>query len=327
MPQCRIVGELSQTNNLKYLEWKIPNFSAWFNYSRLPRFFISPTFTFGNNSWHISLRPYGDLSLFLISETLRLENINFSFMVKESNGTLHAYRAKNATVKNRSGFTGFFTAGFLENSSFPSDILIITCILMPGENGQQVFNYATPKADINTSSGVVVGKLNEPSNLKTLEWKIPNFSHWSDYTYPERCLISPNFIFESTFWRISLCPCEDPSVFLINETESPRNVTFSFSVKESKGKLLAYHTNNATIKDKSGFTGFLRRRFLVEDCLFPSDTFTIVCILKPGKKVKQAFNYTAPKADNSNLKSEVESLKLMKLTGKIKISFNNLNYY
>lgn len=316
MTSSSIVGKLSEPNNLKYLEWKIPNFSLWFTYSHLPRFFISPTFAYGNNTWHISLRPYGDLSLFLINETRLPQNINFSFCAKESNGALHAYRAKNDTVRNRSGFTGFFKAGFLENTQFPSDILVITCILTPGENWQQALSYEAPKANINIL-GVIVGELKEPNNLKKLEWKISNFSQWSNYIYPERCLISPNFIFENTSWRISLCPCDDPSVFLINETDNPCNITFSFSVKESKGKLLAYHTINATVGDKSGFTGFFRRKFLVDDCLFPSNSFTIVCILKPGKNLKQLFKKAAPKADNSILKSEVESLKLMKLIGKI----------
>lgn len=324
MTSSWISGELSEANFLKYLEWEIPNFSHWCQHPYPQEFIISPTFTFENTSWHISLRPYGDLSVFLINETQSPRNINYSFSIKDCNDTLVEYRSNNATVWNKSGFTGFFDSDTLfrddddddaeyydEMFLLPCDILTIVCILNPGENEEmmkQAFNYTQPKASRMTSSRIV-GELNERNDLRQLQWKIPNFSYLSR----KKFLVSPTFIFENNPWHISLRPYGDLSVFLINEAQRPCHVNYSFSIKNSNGTLVAYEDNDAFIKNKSGFTNFYDAEILEDEEVLLSDTLTIICILKPGENEEQAFDDTASKADDYDLKSGVKTLKF---TGK-----------
>lgn len=333
MASSWISGELSETNFLKYLEWEIPDFSHWSQPPYPQEFIISPTFTFENNSWHISVRPYGDLSVFLINETQSPRNINYSFSIKDSNDTLVEYRANNATIYNKSGFTGFYDADdlYMDDEDdkcywketevhflLPCDTLTIVCILNPGENVEikQVSNYIPPITSKMTSSSKIVGELSERTNLRQLQWKIPNFSHLSCYPYRKKFVNSPTFIFENSSWHISLRPFGDLSVFLINESQHPCHVNYSFSIKDSKGTLVAYEDNDAFVKNKTGFTNFYDAEVLEEEGVLLSDTLTIVCILKPGENEEQTFDCTAPKVDDCNSQSKVKSSRLMMFTGK-----------
>lgn len=127
----------------------------------------------------------------------------------------------------------------------------------------------------------------EISVSKQYEWKIANFLSLratGKYYYD-----SPSFIFGNTPWHLRIYPTGAGitipgalSLYLINESNIPRIVSFAFYIKKPDGTFFVCERNDRSIATSDGIVYIYEGSDLV-----PSGFFTILCTLKIHQDEKQ----------------------------------------
>lgn len=140
-----------------------------------------------------------------------------------------------------------------------------------------------------------LGLTGKISASKQYEWKIGNF--FSLCATRRFYYESPSFTLGNTSWHLRIYPAGDSmakpenlSVFLVNESNISRHVTFAFYIKKADGTLIKCGRANVHIIDSIGYGNFYERSVLQknESELVPSGNLTILCNLKLNQDEKQA---------------------------------------
>lgn len=139
-----IIGELSE--KARRFEWKIPMFSTLCQTDSC--FYDSPSFIFGSMKLHLRMYPPTDncdfLSVHLNYESEPSCNVNFSFSIKKTDGTLIGTKTADESIMSyQPGCDRFFEGCDLrkqQSELLPSDTLTIICDLEAG--GKQAEQHA-----------------------------------------------------------------------------------------------------------------------------------------------------------------------------------------
>lgn len=147
-----MIGELESTQELKQLEWKIPNYV-----SLRVGTYKSPSFTFANHSWHLTISAELYTVHKYLTVILKCENdshctdVMYSFSIKKSDGTLTTTKTYQSSMVSEWPFLPLD-----EISLLPSGIITIVCNLKYGLdlNGGDAIASAQKETSLNENSAV-----------------------------------------------------------------------------------------------------------------------------------------------------------------------------
>lgn len=134
----------------------------------------------------------------------------------------------------------------------------------------------------------IIGELNQTE--KGCEWKIPNFS---SLCQAEKYYHSSPFTFVNMSFYLRIFPLrkgyDSLSLFLMSDSETSSDVTYSFSIKKYDGTLIGTKiaTKSCGLRDQvDGFFSLSERSNLIKQKseLLPGDTLTIICELFAEKQ-------------------------------------------